>query len=805
LEGLGIRNFLKYLNSLWLAFPQGQTGGGSSLPRLEGKKVKHLLEVIQRRFYRKIGFKKISKGSLCVKTKSTAKGSVKRGSAPRLSFNLSPKEIYEAVKPPKKVISCIKRLNSREKEFLIPILRRYLEYLATKQFKRVQIILKEWDYESLKYFVPSITKKEFVIFSGYLGALYRYAEVHYEQVKETLRKLKEDPLSKLPQKVVAKESLEEFLLKVRSKEIKPEGYKNLGYRVALFLDEQFKVKDARIFATKDTLQKFRRRAIKQKLYILVQPNPVKITKDFWEEYRKNRKPEERVKLIQKYGLLKDEKAFYGELVWDLDSPYEEVEKAVRDFLRDIGVKEKPFLVQLEKTASGRGRLRIPLEISLNAQKKHGNGHTHLENIKEALSIVAVYFQQKGINVDLTFIDRPNHQIWDKVAHPKEGVYKIEKVVPTSTQIKFYDLYNRLKKLQREKELYYLKRGNKEVNLTTYFGWRPEYKKTKKTKVLRVPKFIAERLKDRTIENLRSDVKLYYWKQAVKSLAESVNDHRYNRVIRPAIGWAKYLDLDRYEVENYLKDLLSDRDTKKNDHDIEVAYREAPELEFKLPKGIRTLNFEALVKETLKVLAKEEEIPRQELIKLLGHQKWLVDLLMGTFEKVGLVSHRFVKAGRGRPKKVFALTEKGRLIAGNITEKVLNELWREAIAVGQDFGVDNNHQVKNADFSQYKNSPSLKVGVGIPLASREVFKGHLINLTKRWLTATHRRGEVAQMRFVHERKAPEPEGKVPPLEGQKERDPKGKGTKKVEQVLEKLRKGKPKRGGTSSLGEILGFD
>ena len=62
-----------------------------------------------------------------------------------------------------------------------------------------------------------------------------------------------------------------------------------------------------------------------------------------------------------------------------------------------------------------------------------------------------------------------------------------------------------------------------------------------------------------------------------------------------------------------------------------------------------------------------------------------------------------------------------------------------------------------------------------------------------------------MGFAYERKAPEPEGKDLPLEWQKERDTKGKGTKKVEQVLEKLRKGIPKRGGTSSLGEILGFD
>ena len=69
-EGLDIRNFLKYLNSRVLASPQGQTGGGSSLPRLEGKKAKYLLEVVRNRFHKKISSifrtKRISKGSLGV-------------------------------------------------------------------------------------------------------------------------------------------------------------------------------------------------------------------------------------------------------------------------------------------------------------------------------------------------------------------------------------------------------------------------------------------------------------------------------------------------------------------------------------------------------------------------------------------------------------------------------------------------------------------------------------------------------------------------------------------------------------------
>jgi len=721
---------------------------------------------------------------------------------------LAVKKILKEIPLPRSVKNLLRKCEKQGIDYLRDFLKEFLRYCLNEEFNKARYIVSEIDSETLKFFVPFINEREFLDLKNYLLKVYQYALEYYSLQNEIVKALTTSYLEKLPEKKLKKEEIGRFLtfLKNRKEGNKPKnspkGYRNLGYRVALFLDENLKVKDARIFATKDTLLKFRYRAGRQKLYILVQPNPIKIPKAFWEEYRKSRNPSKRVKLIQKYGLLKDENAFYGRLLWDLDSPYEEVEKVFEEFLKDLNVEKRPFLIQLEKTASGRARLIIPIAISLDAQKKHGNGHTHLENIREALSIVASYFQQKGINVDLSFIDRPNHQIWDRVAHPKNGTYEITGVVYTLRRIKFYDLYNRLKKLQREKGLYYLKRGNKEINLTTYFRWRPEFRKNKKAKVLKVPKFIAERLESRTIENLKEDVRLYYWKKAVKALAENATDHRYNRVIRPAVGWAKYLDLDRYEVESYLKEVLSDRDSRKNDHDIETAYREAPELEFKLPKGIRTLNFKAIVKETLKALSKGT-IPRQELIKLLGHQKWLVDLIMRAFEKVGLTSHSFEKKGKGRPQKVFFLTEKGRFIADNLTEEVVNSLWREAIAVGQDFVGGNNHQVKKGDFSQYKNSPSLKVEDGSTSPTPGECYRDLRNLTNTGKVSISKAGERAQMPFVCPKGAPEVEGKASPPE-EKKTPPRDK--KDIDRILDRLRNRRPKRGGgISSIGEILGFE
>jgi predicted transcriptional regulator len=723
---------------------------------------------------------------------------------------------------PKELKRLIKKVSDQERKVLVEYIRSIIQWLVNEEFEKVVICLQHLDLETIKFLIPSITEGEFEELRRYLTDLYLYALRYKQSREEFIKQIKTLVWEKLPIKQIhlvrygrkqenkLQITLGEFLKKLYKAKADNQpwrGYRNLNYRVALFLDKNFRVKDARIYATDDTLKRLRVEAGRRKLYLLVQPNPVVIPKEFWKKYRKAYTPEQRVKLIRQFKLLSDEQAFYIALVLDIDSPYEEVEKAFKEFLRDIGIKEKPFRILLEKTASDRARLIILLKTKINPKNKNRNGHTNFENIKEALAILAVYFQQKGLNVDLSFVDRPNHQIWDRIAHPKNGEYKVQKAVATTEKINFYEFYNLLKKLQKEKGLYYLKRGNDKINLTTYFGWRPEYKKTKKAKVLKAPKFIAERLSDRAIQNLKSDIKLYYWKKAVKSLADKVSERRYNRLIRPAVGWAKYLDLDRYEVESYLKEVLSDRDSRKNDHDIAVAWREAPELEFRLPEGIKTLDFKALVKEALKALAKGE-IARQELIKILGHQKWLTDLLTKVFEEVGLITSRFVKVGRGRPRKVFALTEKGRLVVSNLNEEAINELWRVAVAtaVGQDFS--------STDFSQYKNSSkrSTRRGVGLhrPFASGTVLVGRFsktIDPGKGFHFST----ENSKKSSKENTKQQDREGNQTQVSESRQKGtlkgvkPKDKLTK-VEKWLGAFRKGKPKRGdGISSLGEILGFD
>jgi hypothetical protein len=205
---------------------------------------------------------------------------------------------------------------------------------------------------------------------------------------------------------------------------------------------------------------------------------------------------------------------------------------------------------------------------------------------------------------------------------------------------------------------------------------------------------------------------------------------------------------------------------------------------------------------MRLLAKRGEVNRQELVKLLNGQKWLTDLVMNSLAKLGLVEAEFVKAGRGRPPKVFRLTEKGRQVADNLPEKILQEAWR--VAVGQDFSPK--------DFSQNNNSakPSFKEVVG----KTGQFKRDLINLTKKLDYLIIRAGCVAQISFENlERKAPEKElreeekaEKIPLRGGKKPEKREGKrknaDSKRAEEILNRLREGKPKRGGIESIGEII---
>jgi hypothetical protein len=99
--------------------------------------------------------------------------------------------------------------------------------------------------------------------------------------------------------------------------------------------------------------------------------------------------------------------------------------------------------------------------------------------------------------------------------------------------------------------------------------------------------------------------------------------------------------------------------------------------------------------------------------------------------------------------------------------------------------------------------------GQNFAGLKKYQQDLINLTKTVEFRVYNARGGAQIRVV----APEAEGPKPPEDApqvsgkpKKTADPPKDEVSKAEEILHRLREGKPKRGGgISSLGEILGFD
>jgi len=92
--------------------------------------------------------------------------------------------------------------------------------------------------------------------------------------------------------------------------------------------------------------------------------------------------------------------------------------------------------------------------------------------------------------------------------------------------------------------------------------------------------------------------------------------------------------------------------------VEKGWKYARELEFTVPGEVRWFGRkrEDWEEEVISLLAKEGKIERQELLKrVFFNQKWLCDLIVEGLVEKGIVASEFVRSGRGRPKKVFALS------------------------------------------------------------------------------------------------------------------------------------------------------
>jgi len=432
------------------------------------------------------------------------------------------------------------------------------------------------------------------------------------------------------------------------------GYKDQAtFVVEGYSPERKQVVDVKLFKTQESYKKIIESYLKRKLYPLLLPNPVKVPKDFWEKYRRAKNGYERVKLVKEFGLLADGSILQlRTLIIDIDSEFEKVLPVWEELKEKLAIFDGYTVV---KTKSGRFRAYLFLEpttvvytdqeVQKQKAKQFYLSVKHLKRAQELVSIILSFFESRKLKADHTF-GRLNHPIFPEDINYGGKTYEIVEFKDGYAG-RFYDLYYRMKQIQKEENLWYLG----ETYLPGKFWGKKERKpkEKKECEIIKAPAFV------RMLEKNELDV-LELWKRAVISLSQKHTSYRYIHVIQPAIGWAKYLNLPREEVDTFLLSILGE----KKEKDIEKGWKYAGELEFKFPERIEWAGKtrEEWEKEVRLFLKGNNGVAfRQTLIKeVFKGQEWLTDLIMWGMVKKGIVEWRkyWEKKGRGRKPYVFAL-------------------------------------------------------------------------------------------------------------------------------------------------------
>jgi hypothetical protein len=438
---------------------------------------------------------------------------------------------------------------------------------------------------------------------------------------------------------------------------------------------------------------------------LYTPNPVQIPEDYWRRYKHTRDPEERKKLATRYELLTDKKILnISSIVLDIDSPFEEVYPVWKELVEKLGLKGYVVF----KTKSGRFRAYIKVSGTYNDGTKtfkltpHGkakNRRKHIINAYEIQYILASYFEKRGLKYDSSFVGRLNHPVWieerEVFDEGKSQLYEIKE-----GEIPFYTLYNRVKKLQREEELWkykgediknLLKKKEEEIQGTktsqqttgtqqTTGAQQTKQQTTQKTTQQTIQKTTQQttqktqqtnkqrKIKTKTIKLKKTNEEKL--EEAIEVLTEKHKTHRFTRIMLPVVGWGKFLGLDKDTVYHLLRKHLI---TKKNfDEDFEKAWKYGDPLEFSYGEDLLVR-----IEKYLNEFVNASEKFRLDLLELFSSEADYYDteryLLAG-----GYIEEEFRKrGGRGRPRKVIKITQKGiNLIqqwkaGGNLEDLLLN--------------------------------------------------------------------------------------------------------------------------------------
>ncbi|WP_457681272.1 hypothetical protein [Thermovibrio sp.] len=246
---------------------------------------------------------------------------------------------------------------------------------------------------------------------------------------------------------------------------------------------------------------------------------------------------------------------YQVFIVDIDSPFEDVYPAWKELLSLLELQKG---YRVFRTKSGRFRAYIGLD-----------GTRDFKRARELLAIIYAFFERNGLKADHTFVGRLNHPVfWED--YP---LYRYELVEDAEGTNDFFELYRKVKELQRKLELWTFKGKNLSEE---FWGKKPPAKRKKKEcKVLKAPAFVRK-LQENSLDNFE------LWKRAVTTLVEKHDSYRYIHVIQPAVGWAKYLELPKDEVTEFLVEFLGEEKRK----DVEKGWGYARELEFKVNDTVR---------------------------------------------------------------------------------------------------------------------------------------------------------------------------------------------------------------------------
>ncbi|HHG73802.1 MAG TPA: hypothetical protein ENK22_02045 [Persephonella sp.] len=402
----------------------------------------------------------------------------------------------------------------------------------------------------------------------------------------------------------------------------PDTYKeDYNYCIILMDPQTQKPIDIRIVKTTATLENL----IKDKhgrhgLDILFHPNPIKLTADFWERYRKAKNGAERLALFNQFNVLTDKNMlFIDTITIDIDSKFKKSIHALEELIELLDIDRE--ILEIKKTKSKNLRFSFSIE-PIRPNEKNKNGNTNLENVKEFVSIINEFFKQRGLKADDSF-KRINHPVW--ITKPEELKQEATK------EIDFYTLYRKAKKLNKELQKAKAEESNREE--------KP------KRRLMYLPAFMANRFREIELKTALE--------KAVETLARTHKQGTYIHFLQPVAGWCKYLGFSYSEFY----DLVYPYVRKKED--IKKAWRYARPLEFK-NKNPRKAKYDLVeyADRAIEYLTKNGATERQILLKeVFDNQKWLEQIVMQELKEQGVIKEYFEKQeGAGRPKKVYEIIE-----------------------------------------------------------------------------------------------------------------------------------------------------